>query len=396
MIVNGTDDGRRNKMTSNERVKMALNHKQPDKIPFDLGSSGVTTINVNTLKELRSYFGLSNEGIIATDTINQTSTLSDDLIEIMNIDVKGVDPLPLKEGNLYKDVWEEGRAKFLRDEFGITWRMPEAGHYYDLFEHPLAEAEEIEDINNFAWPNGGVLERFTGMKEKIEHIVDVEKKAFMLGRMSAGMWENAMWMTGYEKFFCDMLTNEALTQAIMEKFVQIKIDYWDKALECAGEKAMVCSLADDLGTQSSLLVSLDCYKKLIWPWHKKLIDFIKSKAKTNVHIFFHTDGACKEAIPLLIEAGVDVLNPVQVNCVGMDTKALKKEFGKDICFWGALCDSQDILPFGTPTQVREETKRRIDDLGYDGGWVAAPIHNIQPFVPTDNIIAMWETLMEYR
>ena len=169
----------------------------------------------------------------------------------------------------------------------------------------------------------------------------------MLGRMNAGMWESAMWMTGYEKFFCDMLLNPSLVHAIMERFLQVKMEYWGRALEEGGEDVLVCSLADDLGTQTSLLVSLDSYRELIWPYHKRLITFIRSKAKCDVHIFFHCDGACSEAIPLLIEAGVDVLNPVQVNCVGMDTKKLKKEF---------VASSQLLL---------EETRVKLSAEEYD-------------------------------
>ena len=382
-------------MTSYERVKMTLAHKEPDVVPFDLGASGVTTINVNTLRQLRSYFGLSNEHTRVIDTVNQTAAVDDDLIAVMGIDVKPVEPCPPNNKGLAREVWQEGDNRLLTDEFGITWRMPKGGHYFDLYRHPLADVEEPEEVTAFPWPKGDDPGRFVGMREKIRHIVHQEKKAFMLGRMNAGMWESAMWMTGYEKFFCDMLLNPSLVHAIMERFLQVKMEYWGRALEEGGEDVLVCSLADDLGTQTSLLVSLDSYRELIWPYHKRLITFIRSKAKCDVHIFFHCDGACSEAIPLLIEAGVDVLNPVQVNCVGMDTKKLKKEFGQDISFWGALCDTQKVLPYGTPEEVREETKRRIDDLAPGGGWVAAPIHNIQPFVPVENIIAMWETLKEY-
>ena len=164
---------------------------------------------------------------------------------------------------------------------------------------------------------------------------------------------------------------------------------------CAGENVMIISTADDLGTKDGLLVSLELYKELIWPYHKKLFEFIKKKAKSKVYIFFHNDGAVKETIPLLIEAGIDILNPVQVNCKGMeDTASLKKEFGKDLTFWGGSCDNA-ILAFGSPEAVREETKRRINDLAPGGGFIFAPIHIIQSVVPVKNLIAWWETFQEY-
>ena len=166
-------------------------------------------------------------------------------------------------------------------------------------------------------------------------------------------------------------------------------------MDAVGDNVMVISTADDLGTMRGLLVSLGLYKKLIWPYHKKLIEFIKKKAKTKVYIWFHSDGAIREAIPLLIEAGVDILNPVQVNCKGMeDTKKLKKDFGNDLTFWGGSCDN-NILAFGTRDEVREETKKRINDLAPGGGFIFAPIHIIQSVVPVENVITWWETFQEF-
>jgi uroporphyrinogen decarboxylase len=154
-------------------------------------------------------------------------------------------------------------------------------------------------------------------------------------------------------------------------------------------------MADDLGSQNSLLVDLQDYKEQIWPFHKRLFDFIKTKAKSKVYIFFHNDGAVMETFPLLSEAGVDIMNPFQVNCEGMDTRKFKKEFGKDLTIWGGSCDNQQVMPFGTTQQVRDETRRRIEDLAPGGGFIFAPIHVIQNGVPPENIMAWWETLQDY-
>jgi uroporphyrinogen decarboxylase len=154
--------------------------------------------------------------------------------------------------------------------------------------------------------------------------------------------------------------------------------------------------ADVMGTQKGLFVSFEMYKKMIWPFHRNFFEFIKKNAKSRVYVFFHCDGDIREVIPLLIEAGVDILNPVQVNCPGMaDTRALKREFGRDLTFWGGSCDSQSVLPFGTPAQVREETRRRIEDLAPGGGFVFAPIHVIQAEVPAENIMAWRKTLQTF-
>jgi uroporphyrinogen decarboxylase len=203
-------------------------------------------------------------------------------------------------------------------------------------------------------------------------------------------------MTGYEKFYADMILNKKLIHAVMSKMLEIKIQYWQKALETVGKNVLVVSTADDLGGQRGLLVSLELYKEMIWPYHKRLFEFIKKKAKSKVYIFFHNDGAIWETLGLLIEAGVDIMNPWQVNCAGMgDTGRFKKEYGKDLTIWGGSCDTQFVLPFGTPAQVRDETKRRIEDLAPGGGFIFAPIHVIQNGVPPENIMAWWETLQQY-
>jgi len=380
--------------TSYDRVTSALEHKEPDRIPLDLGGAMVTGININSLRKLRRYLGLSEEAKI-WDRVTQLGQLEDDIIDELKVDVKNVGPESPSSPGLAEDLDLVGKYHRIIDEFGIGWQMPEdGGHYYDLYLHPLANAETVQAIENYPWPDPLDPKRFTHLKEKADRVVYEEKKAYVMGRMSAGMWEHATWMTGHEKFFMDMLLNEKLVTAIMEKMLELKMRYWGRYLDTVGDNTMVVSTADDLGTQNSLLVSLDLYKKLIWPYHKRLFDFIKKRAKGKVYIFFHNDGAIMETIPLLIEAGVDILNPFQVNCKGMDTRVFKKEFGEDLTVWGGTC-SPLILEFGTPEEVRDETKRRIDDLAPGGGFIFAPIHIIQGGVPPENIMAWWSTLQEY-
>jgi len=380
--------------TSYQRVKASLEHREPDKVPFDLGGALVAGINVRALNNLRKFLGLPGEAEV-WDTITQLGKITDDIVDKLQIDIRNVSPHAPRKSGLAKDLGITGGYYGLIDEFGIEYRMPvKGGHYYDLYKSPLMEAETVSDINKYPWPDPLDDDRFTGLKGEADGITEKEKRAYFLERMSAGMWENAMWMRGYEKFFTDMLINKKMVHAIMDKFLEIKTKYWKKALDTVGDNVLVISTADDLGTRDGLLVSLDLYKELIWPYHKKLFQFIKHNAKSKVYIFFHCDGAIKQAIPLLIEAGIDILNPVQVNCRDMDTRTLKKEFGKELTFWGGSCDN-NVLSFGSPRQVAEETKRRIDDLAHGGGFVFAPIHIIQSSVPPENIMAWWHILQEY-
>ena len=377
--------------TSLERVKTALRHKEPDRVPLDIGGAMVAGININSLRNLMAYWNMDEE-VHLWDRVTQLARTPESLMARMGIDVINIGPGAPSTPGMSKDIWlDEGYCKLI-DEFGIGWRMPETGgHYYDLYQHPLANAESVKDIDSYSWPDPLDNARFAGIRGKLESNRKNEKRAFVSGRMTAGMWEHATWMMGHEKFFMDMILNKPLIHALMEKVLEIKIQYWQKYLEIVGEHALIISTADDIGTQDSLLVSLDLYKEMIWPYHKRLFEFLKKSAKGKVYIFFHNDGAIYHTIPLLIEAGVDILNPWQVNCSGMDNTAkFKKEYGKDLTIWGGSCDAT-ILEFGTCQEVRDETRRRIEDLAPGGGFIFAPIHIIQGGVPPQNIEAWWET-----
>lgn len=383
--------------TSYERVRVALEHREPDRIPFDMGGAMVTGINVNALRNLKHHLGMKTEARL-WDKITQLGVTDDETADKLHVDVKNVGPSAPSDPGPGKDLGLVGDHFRLIDEWGMGWQMPkDGGHYYDLYLSPLAHAETVKDVEDFPWPDPLDPARYVGMKEKAHRVVHEEKKALVLGRISSGMWEHAMWMTGYEKFFMDMVYNKKLVHATMSKILEIKMQYWEKAVETVGQHDyLVISCADDLGQQHGLLVSLDMYRELVWPYHKKLFEFVKSKATGKAYIFFHNDGAIYETVPLLIEAGVDILNPWQVSPRGMDdTAKFKREYGKDLTIWGGSCDTQRVLSFGTPREVRDETRRRIEDLAPGGGFIFAPIHIIQGEVPPENIMAWWETLQEY-
>lgn len=383
-------------VTGYERLKAALLHKESDRIPFDIGGTVQTGINKHSYKKLRTHLGLDTDNIKVCDTIQQLAFVDDDLVNKLNIDVRYVGPGESRKKGLAKDIVIEDNYYKLVDEFGIGWKMPiKGGHYFDMTSHPLQNTETIEDIKKYQWPDRDDINIYSKLKEQADKYVIQDKKAYVLGRPDSGIWETALFTNGYEKFFMDMLLNKKYCHALMEQITEHKMKYWEKALEAVGENVLVIAEADDLATQSSLLCSVDTYKEMVHPYHKILFDYIKSKAKNDVHIFYHSCGAVKPLIPLLIEEGVDILNPVQVNASDMDTKVLKREYGKDITFWGGGIDTQKTLPFGTPKEVREETKRRIEDLSKDGGFVFAAVHNVQSDVPPENIVAMWKTVMEY-
>jgi uroporphyrinogen decarboxylase len=383
-------------MTSYERVKAALEHREPDRLPFDLGGSVLTGINRRAYAKLRRYLGLPEVEPRLVDEMQQLARVDEDLLARLEVDVSCVDPDPPAGPTLAKSPVRDGDYWRMVDEWGISWKMPvEGGHYFDMTDQPLKTAESAADLAGFPWPDPTQAARFATLKSRADRAVFGEKKAYILGRQYAGIWETALWMCGFEKFFADMLVNEDFAHALMRKITELKIAYWEKALETVGDNVLVISEADDLATQSSLLCSPELYERMVHPYHKELFSFIRTKANSPVHIFYHSCGAVRPLIPYLIDEGVDVLNPVQVSAADMDTKVLKREFGKDVTFWGGGVDTQRVLPFGSPSEVRDEVRRRIEDLAPGGGFVFATVHNVQGDVPPENFMAMWEAMREY-
>ena len=383
-------------MTSYERVKAAVEHREADRVPFDLGGSVLTGINRKAYVNLRKYLGLPEVEIRIVDEMQQLARPDADFLRKIEVDVACVDPDGPSVPGLATKSTRDGEYLRMNDEWGIEWRMPvDNGLYYDMTGHPLASVDSIAALDAYPWPDPADPARFATLKARADTAVFVDKQAYILGRQYAGIWETALWMSGFEKFFAEMMIEKDYAHALMDKITELKMVYWEKALAAVGDNVLIISEADDLATQNSLLCSPELYKEMVHPYHKKLFSFIKSKAPHKVHIFYHTCGAVKPLIPYLIEEGVDILNPVQVNADGMDSKLLKKEFGKDITFWGGGVDTQHVLPFGTPGEVRDEVKRRIDDLAPGGGFVFAAVHNVQGDVPPENFMAMREALADF-
>jgi uroporphyrinogen decarboxylase len=373
---------------------MALNHQEPDRIPFDLGGTVLTSINVHAYRNLRRYLGLPEVEIQVMDVFQQIVTVDDDVRALLGCDARNVAPRSSATFKIEVNETDMPGYRFFHDEWGIGWRMPQdGGFYYDMYDHPLAKSTSIDDIKKFPWPNATDPARFVGLAASARHVADDLGELVILGGLAAGFVELTAWTRGFARFYPDLVTNLDWLTYLMDTIIDLKLAYWEIALPLVGDYADVVQEADDLAGQFALLISPETYRKVIKPRHKKIMDFIK--ARTKAKIFFHSCGAIREIIPDLVEIGVDIINPVQVSAVGMESAALKRDFGKDITFWGGLVDTQGVFTDGTPQQVRDEVRRRIDDFGAGGGFIAATVHNIQANVPPENIMAMWETLREF-
>ncbi len=376
-------------MTSEERLKTSLNHKEPDRVPFDLSGTETSGISIVALERWLNYKHIPHNPIEVFSLVTQLGKVEEKILKDIGVDTRCLRTLPPKGGLHF---WEDKKNKYFKDEWEIIWRMPkDGGFYYDLYKSPLSSFSKVEEIKMFSWPNPNDSTRYRYLKEEFLEIKHTSKAGIVLERNTGGIFETSWWMRGMENFLMDMISNPLIAESILDEVLCFKMVYWEKALKEIGDQFFIVAEADDIAGQFTSLVSPKMYRKYLKPRHTKLFSYIK-KIAPNVKIFFHSCGAVYNFIPDFIKSGVDILNPIQVSAAGMDTKKLKKEFGKDIVFWGGGIDTQKILPKGNPKEVKDEVKRRISDLAPGGGFVFSPVHCIQRDVPPENIEAMIEAL----
>jgi len=379
-------------MTSRERILTALNHQEPDHVPFDMGSTQVTGISLIAYRNLRQYLGLPQIEPTVCDVIQQLALPSDDIVARLRIDVRGL--FPLNSHNWGITHVDAGEDWAYTDEWGITHHFPkENGLYYTIVKSPLnGPTTSPEEIAAHPWPNTADPQRFAGLREITERY-RAQNKAVMIKGVLAGIFEMAQRIRGMENALIDLVTDEASTCALFDKLLQLKLDFWEKALPPLADVVDIVSEADDYGTQTSQLMSPELFRKLMKPRLKILFTRIKQLAP-NARLFFHSCGSVRDLLPDFIETGVDILNPVHVTAAGMEPAALKRDFGDALVFWGGGVDTQGILPHGTPEQVRDDVRRNVEALAPGGGYVFNTIHNIQADVPPENMMAMWEAVQE--
>jgi len=380
-------------MTPRERATKALNHEEPDRIPNDFGGTIVSSIHREAYRELTDYLEIDPGEVNLADQVQQLPELSEDFRDYFEVDFVQLSADPAGDWEL--EITENEESYTYVDEWGTTMRMPKrGGHYYDYWEFPVTG--DLDELKSYNWPDPDDPARTEGLREEAFDLRS-EKEYAICGSplFGGGILEQAERIIGLSEFLTLLLKDREAAEYILDRLTEIYSRAAKNFLDEVGDIVDVVLYWDDVGSQSSLLISPDTYREMIKPRQAELFETIKSH--TDAKLFFHTDGAIRQLIPDLIEIGVDILQPVQVNSKGMgDTESLKREYGDELVFWGASCDSQKVLPYGTPDEVRDETEGRIKDLKSNGGYVFSPIHNVQPGVPPENVEAMYETFFEYR
>jgi len=281
----------------------------------------------------------------------------------------------------------------------VAGRMPKGGFYFEPGDPPLARAETVADIEKslncirgFDLPSfcDEPMEETGAWAESLRRSTDYA----LMGNFAIHIFAAGQILRGFEQFMMDLMINQEIAECIMDNLAQAYIERFDRYLAAIGRHVDVINVNDDLGMQDGPQISPAVYRAMVKPYQAKIYRHIKKSS--GRYLFLHSDGSVYDLIPDLIEIGVDILNPVQFSCRNMELARLKKEFGKDLTFWGGGCDTQKVLPYATPEGVKRHVLECVATLAPGGGFVFNQLHNIQPDVPAENIMAMFEAVGSFR
>lgn len=351
-------------LSGRERVRLALEHKETDRIPIAMVCSG---INPPAYGDLESYLQRSR-GISVHEYLTP-------LIDIRGIGAEYVGPR-LEDG---EDMWGVRRKQF---SYG-------SGSYSEIDYYPLKNASSIDDLDKHRWPStewfdySVIPERISAAQSDGEHCLMVA---------NGNIFESSWYMRGFEEMLMDLVLNKELAYEIMSRVTDFYIEHFRKMLSAANSGVDLAFTADDIGDQRGMLIALNNWEELIKPHHVRLNRMIH---EFGVKVIYHSDGAVMEAVPGLIDMGIDILQALQFSAGDMDPSKLKQNYGDMLCFEGGV-SVQTTLPFGSPDDVRREVEELITILGKNGGYILGPSHAIQAGTPPENIVAMFDTAKSFK
>lgn len=380
--------------SSRSRVLAAIDHKEPDRVPFDLGGSFAAGIHIEAYRRLLRRWEEPLSPIVE-NIISQKALVDERVLLRVKTDLRRIAPSRSLEA-LESRVTETSENYFLVDDFGIEWRMPkESGLYFDIHTPALPGKLTIQSIESLPVPAPPDPDALRNLRDSARRARDDGFAVVVDDGSCAGIFEWACCIRGHARFLMDLCSSSTLARRLLRKMLSYKQAYFESVLPFLGDLVDVVAEGDDVAAQQRMMISPSMYVDVLKPLHRELMSCIRANASTPVKIHFHSCGAIRPLIPHLIDIGVDALNPVQISAAGMAPAELKREFGRDVSFWGGGVDAQGTMPHGTPSDVEEEVKRRIGELAPGGGFIFAGIHNIQPDVPAENIIAMVSAVDRY-
>lgn len=401
-------------MTARERVLTALNHRKPDRVPIDLGSYRSSGISAIAYPKLRAALGLEPRTIYVYDPIQQLAIVDDDVLERV-----GADAIELGRGFCREEKWwadwtlPDGTpckmpAWAMPERRGEEWiyrapaghvmaRMPEGSVHFDQTWWPFVDGPEdldrIEELyaqhmwTGIASPPGPSISGPEELAAGARTLRESTSRA-IVGLFGGNLLEMGQFYYRMDGFLMLLGEDPARAHRFLDRLVEIHLRNLERYLGAVGPYLDVINFGDDLGSQQGPQISPRMYREFFKPRHAMM--WARAKQLAPVKVMLHCCGGVRQLLPDLIDAGLEIINPVQISCRGMETEGLKKDFGKDLVFWGGGCDTQRVLPQGTPEEVRAHVRRQVEVMGAGGGFVFQQVHNILSNVPAENIVAMYE------
>lgn len=374
------------RMTSRQRVMVALEHREPDRVPFDC------TFGYVAYKRLEQYLGFQPQRQVLPGNVSLSVRPPIEFLQELKVDLYyvGLNPAP------NAPAFQYGMERFV-DEWGVEYRRVETpvGLQYELAGHPLADASQA-DLDDYPWPNPHDPALTAGLEERLRDLHQNTEFA-LVGRFSNSIFEQAFALRGLERLLMDLALQPEFAGALMDRLTDLAIGYIENALHACGKYLQILRLAgDDMGHQQGTLLSPTMFRHLIKPRFARLYRAAKElllRYNPQGKLMAHTDGDVYPLIPDYIEMGLDVLNPVQPYVAEMDHARLKRQFGKQLSFHGGI-DLQRVLPFGSPEEVYQEAVKTMHALGPGGGYILAPTHYLTPDVPPENVLALRDAVLE--
>jgi len=404
-----------------------INHRQPGRVVVDFGATPVTGIHVVVVEKLRDYYGLEKRPVKVIEPYQMLGEVDDELVNAMNVDVigfsgeKNMFGIPNRDWKVHRTFW--GQEVLLPGEFNFTFNsngdmlihpegdvtvppsgmMPKTGFFFDALDRQKPIDDSTLRVEDNLEEFGHITEQDLAYWKNIADSIDPGYKGVIANMGGTALGDIALvpavglkhpkGIRGVEEWYISTLTREDFIKDIYERETDIAVENLRKLFGVIGNKidaAYICGA--DFGTQNSTFCSPETFRRVWLPYYRKVNDWIHEN--TTWKTFKHSCGAVEPLLPLFIEAGFDIINPVQINAEGMDPVMLKKKYGNDIVFWGGGVDTQGVFAFGTPNQVKDQVKRQCEILNNNGGFVFNTVHNTQANVPFENVIAMLEALKE--
>ena len=415
-------------MTKRERVLAAIAHREPDRVPIDLGAMRSTGITAIAYSRLKKYLGITGGQTLVYDVVQQLAQPELSILDYVESDVIDLGRAFLTDDNDWRDfelpdgspAKAPAHIRFRPDGAGgrlalnsagvVIGAMPQGAFYLSQSRFPLKDwdgrdlavldrlPEIMEEVTWAALPSPPWHKPLT---EK--HLEDIRRKAkelyettdfAVMAAFGANLLEWGQYLCRNDQFLIDLVDNPAKVESLLDKLTEMHIANLEKFLDAIEGYVQIIQMGDDLGTQQAPVISPQMYRRFFKPRHRMIYERVRRRQ--GIHLFLHSCGSIADLLPDLIEAGVEIINPVQTSARGMEPERLKRDFGQDITFWGGGCDTQRILPQATEEEIDDHVRRRIDTFAPGGGFVFTQIHNILPNVPPRNIVAMVEAAKTYR